>query len=114
MAAVVGTSDRVWEGYINIKAPDGRAIPVTKARPNPSYSVDLDNPYTGTDRIIPNYETGTETDGLDGTSWREVEGFDYSKYGLVKIGGVWVDAKNAMAVKRAEADLSRRNWCIIL
>lgn len=133
--------NRVWEGSVNIKGPDGRWIPVehpnvTSISTVPKFKTEYVSHYgvggtrtvqDGFARFMTYYD---ERDRLilddcipratniplilglfsgvpkhaydDEKAYRAVEGFDYTPYGLQKIGKVWVDAKNPKAVANAK------------
>ncbi len=86
-------SDYVWPGYINVRGPDGRYVPVERSHPIETDHEDRIRDYDRRDEVsVP--ERPVCSLKKNNVSYRAVYGFDYSKYGLIKIGGIWIDPKN--------------------
>jgi hypothetical protein len=123
--AAVSLPNRVWEGSVNIKGPDGRWIPVE--HPTVESMMTIPNfrenrrdtisvYYDERDRVILDdcvprsvnipivfcFFSGVPKNAYDDCrAYRAAEGFDYTPYGMRKIGKIWVNASNARAVANA-------------
>lgn len=117
--AVATGINKVWVGYVNLVAPDGRYIP---AREPQAISYDYGDEYHGSrglqydkrDRIVVSYDDGF---GDASRMYRVADyvSINYAEYGLVKIGNIWVDAQNKRLKEGAtELASSSKGACVIL
>lgn len=79
----------VWCCEINVRAPDGRYVPVDITR-------DQEVKRRG------DWRTKYDTRDIVGTTFRALDAFDYSSYGYEKIGNCWIDPENTEEVEHAK------------
>ena len=84
----------VWEGHVNVVAPDGRFVPVT-------YTETDDEGYARDSRPIVAPANETASDCAD--ALRAIPDFDYKKYGFIFRGRVFVDSNNTGNVRIAKS-----------
>lgn len=111
-------ADRIWEGYVNVRAPDGAIIPVSEPMPSrlPRARGSTGSYNRGIRVVLDDcISCSVYSSDSDGKSFRAVPGFDYSSHGLIQIADIWVNAKNQRAIDNVNASLARsKSWCIIL
>lgn len=81
-----------------IKGPNGEDMPVGK--PQLVETLDTRKYYDERDRVIMVSQFPSSV-YEDGESGRALEDIDYAKFGMKKIGGIWVDPDNKKAVQKA-------------
>jgi hypothetical protein len=115
-------ADFVWEGFVAAKAPDGRWIPVLKAvRITEDVDDDGETEYSHFGDLGASYERvkldnsamPADDSGCDAVTYRPKRDFDYTPYGLEKIGKIWVNPNHPLAVADAIRIRDKRT-CVIL
>lgn len=104
-------TSKVWKGFVNVKAPDGRYIPVDNPVNYYPSNSEMSDTCDRRDSVV--CEGRSPAHHLhDFGNYRAVDNFDYSEYGFVKIGHNWVDASNKVHVD--EAQKIDKQFCVIL
>lgn len=121
MSEAAEKTDFIWEGFVAAKAPDGRWIPVLKA-----VRIDTDDGSTKYSHFkdgglgaryervkLDNSAMSNESPNFDAVTYRPKRDFDYTPYGLEKIGKIWVNPRHPLAVADAIRIRDKRT-CVIL
>lgn len=111
-------TDFIWEGFVAAKAPNGQWIPVQK----PVQKADENGMHYGPFhasycRLMLGNTICPENPREDNVTYRTKDQFDYSPYGLIKIGQIWVNPNHPIAVQCAQEILKKynaQNKCVIL
>lgn len=95
--AIAEKAMRVWEGAVNVKAPDGRCVPVYEScREMHESDTPISTLYDGQRR------------------WEAKNDFNYSEYGYIWVDGIWVDARDTQYIAKVKDDKARREQCTLL